>query len=70
MYELKLTSKEFKKLLKDKQKKQKEIANIVGIDEGYMSQITNGRAISKLCAYAICKAISNDLETQDLFNKF
>lgn len=68
MYELKLSSEEFKKLLKDKQKKQKEIANIVGIDKSYMSQITNGRAISKLCAYAICKAISPDLEIQDLFD--
>jgi len=45
------------------------IANKLGITEGYVSQIMNGRKtkISKLMAYAFCKAISQDLEITDLF---
>lgn len=61
-------SKEFNKLLKLYDKKQKEIAKIIGIGSSYVSQIANGECISKLCAYAVCKAISPDLEIQDLFN--
>jgi len=69
MYQLKYNSKDFKKLIKDYNIKQKEIAKIVGIDPSYISQIVNGRAVSKLCAYAICKAISSDFEIENLFKK-
>lgn len=69
MYQLKYNSKEFKKIIKDYKIKQKEIAEIVGIDPSYISQIANGRAVSKLCAYAICKAISSDFEIENLFKK-
>lgn len=61
-------NKRFNKLLKKYNIKQKEIAKIIGIGDGYMSQIANGEDITKLCAYAVCKAISPDLEIQDLFN--
>ena len=69
MYKLKYNSKDFKKLIKDYKIKQKEIAEIVGIDPSYISQIVNGRAVSKLCAYAICKVISTDFEIENLFKK-
>lgn len=69
MYKLKYNSKDFKKLIKDYKIKQKEIAEIVGIDVSYISQIVNGRSVSKLCAYAICKAISTDFEIENLFKK-
>lgn len=69
MYKLKYNSKDFKKLIKDYKIKQKQIAEIVGIDPSYISQIVNGRAVSKLCAYAICKAISSNFEIENLFKK-
>ena len=48
----------------------REIANKVGITEGYISQILNARKknISKTMAYAIAKAISKDSEINDIFN--
>lgn len=68
MYKLKMTNKEFNQLIKQFGVKQKEIAEKIGVDKGYISQTANGRKISKLCAYALCKAISSDLEILDLFN--
>lgn len=47
-----------------------ELARRVGINKCYMSEIMNGRreTISKTLAYAICKAISPELEVSDIFN--
>lgn len=47
-----------------------KLAEKVGINPCYMSEIMNGRrqSISKRLAYFICKAISPDLEIPDLFN--
>ena len=41
-----------------------------GITEGYISNIINGKKpnISKVVAYAFVKAISNDLEIENLFD--
>jgi transcriptional regulator with XRE-family HTH domain len=68
MYKLAINKEEFKSLLKIKGIKQKEIAEVIGVDRTYISQMTNGRGVSKLCAYAITKAISSDLEVENLFN--
>lgn len=48
----------------------KDLAEIVGVGSCYMSEIMNGRrkTISKTLAYAICKAISPNLEIHDLFD--
>lgn len=59
--------------MKDEIKKQSTFRNIaqkIGVTEGYISQVMNGRktTISKVLAYAICKAISSNLEIQDVFN--
>lgn len=47
-----------------------KLAEKVGINKCYMSEIVNGRrkTISKRLAYSICKAISPDLEIEDLFD--
>lgn len=47
-----------------------KLAEIVGVNRCYMSEIMNGRRnnISKMLAYSICKAISPDLEIADIFN--
>lgn len=52
-----------------RKKTNREIADILGVTEGYISQIINRRKtkISKLMAYAFCKAVSPDLEIKDLF---
>lgn len=51
-------------------KNNRQIANTLGITEGYVSQIINRKItrISKLMAYGFCKAISSDLEIEDLFD--
>lgn len=59
--------------MKDEIKKQSTFRNIaqkIGVTEGYISQVMNGRktTISKVLAYAICKSISSNLEIQDVFN--
>lgn len=69
MYKLAISKEEFKSLLKIKGIKQREIAEVIGVDRTYLSQMTNGRGVSKLCAYAICKAISPELEINDLFRQ-
>lgn len=69
MYKLKYTSSQFTFLLKAKRLKRKDIAEKIGVSEGYISQIKKGKCISKLCAYAVCKAIAPDLEIEDLFVK-
>ena len=53
-----------------KHTKFKVLAERIGIDESYISQIVNGRrlTISKTVAFAICKALSPDLEIQDIFD--
>lgn len=68
MYRLAINKEEFKQLLKLKGIKQKQIAEVIGVDKTYLSQMTNGRGVSKLCAYAVCKAISSDLEVENLFD--
>lgn len=68
MYFLKVDSHKFKDVLKIYKKPQKDIAEKIGITKGYVSEIVNKRrGISKLCAYAFCKAISPELEINDLF---
>ena len=47
----------------------RKMAEIIGIDEGYVSQIMHGRKATKVIAYAMCKAISPMLEIQDLFTE-
>jgi len=61
-------NKRFNEFIKLYNIKQKEIAEITGITDGYISQIANGEDTTKASAYAVCKAISPDLEIQDLFN--
>lgn len=61
-------NKRFNEFIKLYNIKQKEIAEITGITDGYISQIANGEDTTKRSAYAVCKAISPDLEIQDLFN--
>lgn len=48
----------------------RNLSKKTGITEGYISQIINGKKtdISKVIAYAIVKAISSDLEIENLFN--
>lgn len=47
----------------------RKIAQKLGVTEGYISQIVNCKKtnISKLLAYAFCKAIHSDLEIEDIF---
>lgn len=47
----------------------RKIAKKLGVTEGYISQIINGRKtkISKLMAFAFCNAINNDFEIEDIF---
>lgn len=48
----------------------KQLAEIVGVNPCYMSEIMNGRrkSISKTVAFSVCKAISPDLEIEDIFD--
>lgn len=46
-----------------------KLADKVGIGKCYMSEIVNGRKTSsKTLVFSICKAISPDLEIEDLFD--
>lgn len=47
--------------------KLKDLADKVGIDRSYLSQIMNGRKTTKVIAYAISKGTSEDFEIKDLF---
>lgn len=67
MYALKISDKEIKKIIKSYKKSQTEIAKKIGVSKGYISQLVHGENVSKLCAFATCKAISSDLEIEDLF---
>ena len=69
MYILKIEKEQFKKLLKETGCTQKSLALEIGVDRTYISQMVGGRRVSKLCAYAICKGISPDLEIENLFEK-
>lgn len=69
MYKLKISTAEFNFILKSRMLKRKDLAETTGISESYISQIKKGRSISKVFAYAICKAISKDCEIEDLFVK-
>lgn len=69
MYKLKISTAEFNFILKARRLKRKDIAEITGISESYISQIKSGRSVKKIVAYAICKAISKDYEIEDLFVK-
>lgn len=67
MYKIKPGMKEY---LKSNGIKFNELAKKVGINRCYMSEIMNGRrkTISKTTAFCIAKAVSPQLEIQDLFN--
>lgn len=69
MYILKCEKEEFKKILKDNGTNQRKISEMVGITEGFISQIISGKGTSKLSAFAICKSISPDFEIENLFMK-
>ena len=46
-----------------------KLAEKVGVGRCYMSEIVNGRETSsKTLVFSICKAISPDLEIEDLFD--
>ena len=46
------------------------IANLMGITEGYVSQVLNGKKkCSKLVAYCICKIFNYNLEVEDCFER-
>lgn len=48
----------------------RNIANLMGITEGYVSQVLNGKKkCSKLVAYCICKIINYELEVEDCFER-
>lgn len=57
-------------LKKTRIKTQKNLADIIGIGEDYMSQIMNGKPTTKVTAYAMCKAISSNLEIENIFEIF
>ena len=63
----------FKKELKKElmgDKTVRSIANMMGITEGYVSQVLNGKKeCSKLVAYCICKIFNYDLEIEDCFER-
>lgn len=67
MYKLKCTASEFNFLLKTRMLKRKDLAEITGISESYISQIKKGRSVKKIVAYAMCKAICKNYEIEDLF---
>ncbi len=48
----------------------RKISQKTGLTEGYISQVINQRKtdISKVSAYAITKAINNELEIENLFD--
>lgn len=55
-----------------KNRKNRQLAQMLGVTEGYISQIVNKHKtkITKLMAYALTKAISSDLEINDVFDIF
>lgn len=63
---------ETKYMLKDLGLKNRDIANKLGVSQSYVSLVINGKRhnTSKLMAFAFCKAISTNLEIEDLFNIF
>lgn len=65
MYKLK---REKIQLIKKHIKTQKKMSEITGLDLSYINQIYNGRAVSKVGAFAITKATSSVLEIADLFD--
>lgn len=67
MYKLKISSTEFNLILKSRRLKRKDIAEITGLSESYISQLKSGRSVKKIVAYAICKAICKDYEIENLF---
>lgn len=67
MYKLKISSTEFNLILKSRRLRRKDIAEITGLSESYISQLKSGRSVKKIVAYAICKAICKDYEIENLF---
>ena len=65
MYKLK---QEKIQLIKKYIKTQKKMSEITGLDLSYINQIYNGRAVSKVGAFAITKATCPSLEIVDLFD--
>lgn len=50
--------------------KARNIAKVVGITEGYLSQILqSGKTCSKKTAYAIAKYLNEEAEIQDYFDR-
>lgn len=67
LYTLKMNDQDIKKIIKLHKKTQTSIAKEIGVRKCYISQLVHGKNVSKLCAFAMCKAISSDLEIEDLF---
>lgn len=61
------------KFMISKQTTQNDLSKKVGISKGYMNEILNNNkrrtGISPSLAYFICKAISPDLEIEDIFEE-
>ena len=57
--------KEIKKIITNR-----KLHEITGLNEGYVSQILQGKRldVSKTAVFAICKAVSPELEISDLFD--
>ena len=48
----------------------RNIANTIGVTEGYISQVLNGKKeCSKLVAYCLCKIFDSELEIEDCFER-
>lgn len=46
------------------------IAEQIGVTNGFLSQVFNGKkSCSKLVAYCLCKILDSDLEIEDCFER-
>lgn len=59
---------EIRKKLKEDKITITDLANRIGINRSYASQIVNGRKTTKVVAYCITKAISPMYEIADVFD--
>lgn len=68
-YKNKKDNKQFNNLIKKYNIKQIEIAKELEIHKTYISQVANGKGISRLCAHGICTTICKNFKVEDLFEK-
>jgi DNA-binding Xre family transcriptional regulator len=69
-YYYKIKPEYYDKIKKDKNIKNKDFKEVVGIEPCLVSQILNGRKLNirKTTAYAFTKFLSKDLEIKDVFD--